>query len=103
MSNGQEDREMDKLAGPSLSSDRLEAKSTFDVQDRPLPSPVTATPSKAKPKLTATIIIPIWIILSSSVILYNNHVYNTLQFKFPVFLVTWHLTFAVCTADPFIP
>jgi len=32
--------------------------------------------------------------LSVSVILYNNHLYNTLEFKFPVFLVTWHLTFA---------
>ncbi|KIM27760.1 hypothetical protein M408DRAFT_16547 [Serendipita vermifera MAFF 305830] len=43
---------------------------------------------------TAVIIIPIWIILSSSVIIYNNYLYNTLEFKFPVFLVTWHLIFA---------
>jgi len=28
------------------------------------------------------------------VILYNNHLYTVLDFKFPVFLVTWHLTFA---------
>jgi drug/metabolite transporter (DMT)-like permease len=26
--------------------------------------------------------------------MYNNYVYNTLHFKFPVFLVTWHLGFA---------
>jgi hypothetical protein len=61
----------------------------------PLPSPVSATPSKPKAKLSAAMIIPIWIILSSSVIIYNNYLYNTLNFKFPVFLVTFHLGFAV--------
>jgi hypothetical protein len=35
-------------------------------------------------------------VLSMSVILYNNYVYNTLLFQFPVFMVTWHLVFAVC-------
>lgn len=59
-----------------------------------LPSPATAS-SPSKQKLSATAIIPIWIVLSSSVIIYNNYLYNTLQFRFPVFLVTFHLTFAV--------
>ncbi|KAI0828642.1 TPT-domain-containing protein [Trametes gibbosa] len=62
-----------------------------------LPSPVSATaprPSANKSKVSAAMIIPIWIILSSAVIIYNNHLYNTLQFRYPVFLVTWHLTFA---------
>ncbi|PVF97359.1 TPT-domain-containing protein [Serendipita vermifera] len=48
----------------------------------------------AKVKPTAAFIVPIWILLSSSVIIYNNYLYNTLQFKYPVFLVTWHLIFA---------
>jgi drug/metabolite transporter (DMT)-like permease len=48
----------------------------------------------AKIQPTAAIIIPIWIVLSSSVIIYNNYLYNTLEFKFPVFLVSWHLVFA---------
>ena len=64
-----------------------------------LPSPVSAqmTPSarSSKSKLSATAIIPVWIVLSSSVIIYNNYLYNSLDFKFPVFLVTWHLFFAV--------
>lgn len=72
--------------------------------DRPsasLPTPAT-TPSKAlRPKIPAAAIIPIWIVLSSAVILYNNHVYNTVGFRYPVFLVTWHLTFAV--SPSFIP
>ncbi|KAF8988706.1 triose-phosphate transporter family-domain-containing protein [Cyathus striatus] len=54
-------------------------------------SSATAT---TKPKLSAATTIPVWIVLSSAVIIYNNYIYNTLNFKFPVFLVTWHLTFA---------
>ncbi|GJE94845.1 TPT-domain-containing protein [Phanerochaete sordida] len=59
-----------------------------------LPSPVSAQTQRPKLKLSAAAIIPIWIVLSSSVIIYNNYLYNTLNFKYPVFLVTWHLTFA---------
>jgi hypothetical protein len=74
-------------------SQHLEVK---EHSDPPLPTPVSATISKpTKPKLSATAIIPVWIVLSSSVIIYNNYLYNTLDFKYPVFLVTWHLTFAV--------
>ncbi|KAK0458038.1 TPT-domain-containing protein [Desarmillaria tabescens] len=68
----------------------------IDINDsrQDLPSPAVAQVPKPKPKLSATMIIPIWIVLSSSVIIYNNYLYNTLSFKYPVFLVTWHLTFA---------
>jgi len=59
-----------------------------------LPTPVSAQVARAKTKVSAAAIIPIWIILSSTVILYNNHLYSTLNFRYPVFLVTWHLTFA---------
>lgn len=60
-----------------------------------LPSPVSAQVQRQKPKVSAAAIIPVWIVLSSAVILYNNHLYSTLNFRYPVFLVTWHLTFAV--------
>ncbi|KIP07313.1 hypothetical protein PHLGIDRAFT_71333 [Phlebiopsis gigantea 11061_1 CR5-6] len=71
---------------------KLDNQNSQDV----LPSPVSSTNARqsSKPSLSSTAIIPIWIVLSSSVIIYNNYVYNTLQFKYPVFLVTWHLTFA---------
>jgi hypothetical protein len=77
----------------------VETKTSFgdDDDSSPLPTPVSATPSKSsssKPKLSASAIIPIWIVLSSSVIIYNNYLYNTLNFKYPVFLVTFHLAFA---------
>jgi hypothetical protein len=81
----------------------LNVKSEPDV-DTPLPSPVsTPLPSSSKPKskLTTSFIIPVWIVLSSTVIIYNNYLYNTLEFKFPVFLVTWHLGFAV--RQPYVP
>ncbi|KAI0732706.1 TPT-domain-containing protein [Fomitopsis betulina] len=84
-----------------LSSQEQSSSQTLEVHDEkthhePLPSPVTAQVARPahKPRLSAAAIIPIWIILSSAVIIYNNYVYNTLQFRFPVFLVTWHLTFA---------
>ncbi|KAF9530304.1 hypothetical protein CPB83DRAFT_834556 [Crepidotus variabilis] len=65
----------------------------------PLPGQISHAPSKPTPTsqkyhLTATAIIPVWIVLSSSVIIYNNYLYNTLNFKYPVFLVTFHLAFA---------
>lgn len=64
--------------------------------DSPLPTPVsTPAPKSSKPRIPITVIIPVWIVLSSAVIIYNNYLYNTLNFKFPVFLVTFHLTFAV--------
>ncbi|KAI0252482.1 TPT-domain-containing protein [Lactifluus subvellereus] len=60
-----------------------------------LPAPASSSiPSKSKSRLTTPFIIPIWIVLSSTVIIYNNYLYNTLNFKYPVFLVTWHLGFA---------
>lgn len=86
----------------ALPSQDQNGSQTLGVHDEkthhePLPSPVTAQVARSanKPRLSAAAIIPIWIVLSSAVIIYNNYVYNTLQFRFPVFLVTWHLTFAV--------
>lgn len=65
-------------------------------KEAPSPLPIPVSTQAQKPKLTAALIIPVWIILSSTVIIYNNYIYNTLYFKYPVFLVTWHLAFAVC-------
>ena len=58
-------------------------------------SPVVASSPPPKTQLSATVVIPVWILLSSTVIIYNNYLFNTLNFKYPVFLVTCHLTFAV--------
>lgn len=81
-----EKRELEKLESVELEEVR---------QSRDLPSPATAQQPRNRAKFSAATIIPVWIALSSGVIIYNNYIYNTLNFKFPVFLVTWHLTFAV--------
>ncbi|KAK7034493.1 hypothetical protein VNI00_012340 [Paramarasmius palmivorus] len=70
-----------------------EDEKAFEVES-PLPSPAVATTPKPKPRLSASMIIPVWIVLSSTVIIYNNYLYNSLNFRYPVFTVTWHLTFA---------
>jgi hypothetical protein len=48
---------------------------------------------EVKLKPTATLLIPIWVILSWSVIIYNNYIWHTLKFKFPIFLISWQLIF----------
>jgi hypothetical protein len=86
-----EKHDMEKLASVELNDDLRD-------HTRDLPPPATAQHQqqpRARAKLSATAIIPVWIVLSSGVIIYNNYIYNTLHFKYPVFLVTWHLTFAV--------
>lgn len=100
-SSSRSSNEHDYEKGKMSTEDRVQLldmqNEKTDAAESTLPSPATATTS-SKPKLSAATIIPIWIVLSSSVIIYNNYLYNTLQFRFPVFLVTWHLTFAVSFA-----
>jgi hypothetical protein len=88
--------ELMPTASSGSSSSALGHVHTKSADLAQLPSPAVAATPKAKFQLTAAAIIPIWIAISSAVIIYNNYVYNTLQFKYPVFLVTWHLGFAVC-------
>lgn len=78
----------------------LQIEEDSDQQDPALPPPASSPPQKSKARVSAAAIIPVWILLSSAVIIYNNHVYTTLQFRYPVFLVTWHLTFAVSLHPP---
>ncbi|KAG8983381.1 hypothetical protein FRB94_007002 [Tulasnella sp. JGI-2019a] len=90
------------LNGSSIMTDETELKELerdLGAPDSlPTTSPGATTGTKqqsgGKVQLSAATIIPIWICLSSSVIIYNNYLYNTLGFEYPVFLVTWHLTFA---------
>ncbi|KII87617.1 hypothetical protein PLICRDRAFT_54695 [Plicaturopsis crispa FD-325 SS-3] len=97
MSRSHEEKDLEQLdIGQDLKlndiGNHLQVKeSDFEL---PLPSPALATTPKPKYKLSAAAIIPVWMALSSAVIIYNNYLYNTLEFKYPVFLVTWHLTFA---------
>jgi len=86
------DREFEKEPFVEPADQLLSAQKDSDGD---LPAPVSAQVPRPKPKISAAAIIPVWIVLSSAVILYNKHLYSTLNFRYPVFLVTWHLTFAV--------
>ncbi|OXG86447.1 hypothetical protein C348_01070 [Cryptococcus neoformans Gb118] len=44
-----------------------------------------------KAQLNAAVIIPIWIALSSMVILYNKYLYTNLAYPYPVFITAYHL------------
>lgn len=100
--NGGRPIDADKTTAHFLNGVKSEVDISCDIDIRsgstsPLPAPASANQPKPKHKLSAAAIIPIWIVLSSSVIIYNNYLYNTLNFRFPVFLVTFHLGFAVRT------
>jgi len=55
--------------------------------EKPTPAP---SPSAIHP----AIYVIVWITLSSSIILFNKWILDTLHFRYPVILTTWHLTFA---------
>ncbi|TIB15518.1 hypothetical protein E3P92_01649 [Wallemia ichthyophaga] len=74
----------------SGNQDQIEIK-TLETERRSSPPPAPA-PQSHKPKLSPYVIIPIWIALSSSVILYNKAILDSFHFEYPVFLVTYHLT-----------
>ncbi|GAO16270.1 uncharacterized protein UV8b_08208 [Ustilaginoidea virens] len=69
--------------------------------DVPRPEPVlpTVNPQVDKPQPPKSSVHPalyvfVWIGFSSSVILFNKWVLDTLNFRYPVILTTYHLTFA---------
>ncbi|KAI0378453.1 TPT-domain-containing protein [Hypomontagnella monticulosa] len=47
-----------------------------------------------KPAIHPAVYVATWISLSSSVILFNKWILDTLEFRYPVILTTYHLTFA---------
>lgn len=57
--------------------------------------PLNAASAVNQPKkIWPGYVIMVWIALSSSVILQNAYILNKLQFKFPIFLTTFHLVYA---------
>ncbi|KAL1978380.1 hypothetical protein VTN31DRAFT_1239 [Thermomyces dupontii] len=60
----------------------------------------TVNPSAPKPAETKKFSVPAavyviaWIALSSAVILFNKHLLDYANFRFPIVLTTWHLSFA---------
>ncbi|EMR63254.1 hypothetical protein MGN70_012385 [Eutypa lata] len=60
----------------------------------PTVNPEADKPQPPKAALHPALYVAVWISLSSSVILFNKWILDTLEFRYPVILTTYHLTFA---------
>ncbi|KAI5863394.1 TPT-domain-containing protein [Durotheca rogersii] len=60
----------------------------------PTTNPEAEKPQPPKPTIHPAFYVATWIGLSSSVILFNKWILDTLEFRYPVILTTYHLTFA---------
>ncbi|CAL5867529.1 uncharacterized protein PFLUO_LOCUS1748 [Penicillium psychrofluorescens] len=60
----------------------------------PTVNPTTEKPEPAQATFHPAVYVSVWITLSSSVILFNKYLLDTLNFRFPIILTTWHLAFA---------
>jgi len=78
----------------SQEKDRISGE--LDRNESSAPMLPTVEPEKAqpaKPSLPAAVYVVAWIAASSAVILFNKWLLDTKQFKYPIFLTAWHLTF----------
>jgi len=69
-------------------------RSSLELQDRNPVLPTTETSEPAKASLHPAVYVATWITLSSSVILFNKWILDSLNFRYPVVLTTYHLSFA---------
>ncbi|KXJ96959.1 triose-phosphate transporter family-domain-containing protein [Microdochium bolleyi] len=69
-------------------------RSSVELADRAPVLPIVETPEPAKASLHPAVYVATWISLSSSVILFNKWILDSLNFRYPVVLTTYHLTFA---------
>ncbi|KAJ5918834.1 sugar phosphate/phosphate translocator [Penicillium verhagenii] len=79
-----------------MSSDGEKVRTSGEVvreQTLPTVNPA-AEKQEAKSALHPAVYVSIWITLSSSVILFNKYLLDYANFRFPIVLTTWHLTFA---------
>ncbi|KAH8677461.1 triose-phosphate transporter [Xylariales sp. PMI_506] len=60
----------------------------------PTVNPEAPKPEPPKSSIHPAVYVATWISLSSSVILFNKWILDTLEFRYPVILTTYHLTFA---------
>jgi hypothetical protein len=60
----------------------------------PIVNPAVEKSEPPKAALHPAFYVAVWISLSSSVILFNKWILDTLEFRYPVILTTYHLTFA---------
>nr|AKR71443.1 UDP-galactofuranose transporter [Aspergillus glaucus] len=81
-----------------MSAEGEKARQSGEIS-RPEPTLPTVNPAVDKPEPPSptfhpAVYVTVWITLSSSVILFNKHILDYAQFRFPIILTTWHLAFA---------
>ncbi|KAK8869914.1 hypothetical protein IAR55_000482 [Kwoniella newhampshirensis] len=74
-------------SGRAEKGEGLLAQATHEVDI----SPDLPEEKQERKALSAAMIIPIWIALSSAVILYNKYLYSNLSYPYPIFITSYHL------------
>lgn len=59
----------------------------------PTVNPAVEKPTPPVYQLPAFVYVTVWISMSSAVILFNKWILDTLEFRYPILLTTWHLAF----------
>ncbi|OJJ44287.1 hypothetical protein ASPZODRAFT_764634 [Penicilliopsis zonata CBS 506.65] len=81
-----------------MSSDGEKVRTSGEVSraEPTLPTVNPAVEKREPPKAAfhPALYVTVWITLSSSVILFNKHILDYAEFRFPIILTTWHLAFA---------
>ncbi|KAI9728588.1 MAG: hypothetical protein M1834_007616 [Cirrosporium novae-zelandiae] len=67
---------------------------TAESSTLPTVNPAIEKPDPPRAGLHPAVYVIVWITLSSSVILFNKYLLDTMGFRFPIVLTTWHLAFA---------
>jgi len=74
------------------SGERERSETAADVLPTVNPAAVKLEPPKSG--VPAAVYIAVWIGLSSAVIIFNKWILDRRQFRYPIFLTTWHLIFS---------
>lgn len=79
-----------------MSSEGEKVRASGETPRETLPTVNPAAEKQEPPKAAfhPAVYVSVWITLSSSVILFNKHLLDYANFRFPIVLTTWHLTFA---------
>ncbi|KAJ5723409.1 sugar phosphate/phosphate translocator [Penicillium malachiteum] len=80
-----------------MSSDGEKVRTSGEVvreQTLPTVNPAAQQAEAPKAAFHPAVYVSVWITLSSSVILFNKYLLDYANFRYPIILTTWHLTFA---------
>jgi hypothetical protein len=74
--------------------EKVRASGETPRESLPTVNPAAEKQEAPKAAFHPAVYVSVWITLSSSVILFNKHLLDYANFRFPIILTTWHLLFA---------